>query len=60
MATTQIISKADEARNFLAAFCRTLDKEDFRLRSVYFQRDEQTGELKGVRLSYEVKEGGEA
>lgn len=47
--------KADAVRNFLAALSKSLEKEGFFLNSVHFVRDEETGELKNVRLSYDER-----
>ena len=51
-------SRADSVRAFLSSFNTILEKDGFLLRSVHFDRDENTGRLLCVRLSYEEKEGG--
>ncbi len=57
MAAKQIITKADEVRGLLEALSNNLDKQGFFLRSVHFERDEETQELKNVRMSYAEKGG---
>lgn len=52
MATEQTISKSDEVRALLASLNRTLEQEGFYLRSVHFDRDEQTDALRNIRLNY--------
>lgn len=52
METGQTISKADEVRALLASLNRTLEQECFYLRSVHFDRDEQTDTLQNIRLNY--------
>ncbi len=53
------LDKADEVRAFLTAFSNSLEKDGFRLDAVRFVRDEQTGGLETVLLTYTEKEGGE-
>ncbi len=48
-------NKADEVRAFLKAFCATLDKEGFLLKTVHFDREEQTGEITNIRMTYEER-----
>ncbi len=53
------MSKADEVRALLTSLNSTLEKEGFIIMSAHFVRDEQTNELKNVRLSYEEQKGGQ-
>ncbi len=46
---------AEGVRAFLEALNSTLEKDGFLLLSVHFDRNEETGQLRNVRMSYEEK-----